>query len=157
MSSSTSSVTRELLTAYLDAHLATSTPAPSASVTAQRHVHFRVGPFQFLLAAAALGEARGGERPSRVQASELVPARYRDRFEPGRTTGPDVLVLKGGRIEIAGCLRCGEIDVPGAAITARGLRPESPWILGSVQQPPCFVLDSDALQLHFGRRAGDPA
>jgi hypothetical protein len=62
-------------------------------------------------------------------------------------------VLKGGRIAIIGCTRGGELRIAECAIITRGLRPDTPWIMGSIQQPPSFVLDSDALQLHFGRRA----
>jgi len=152
------STTRRLLERYLDEHLcaapddATAHDATAASAVeaSARYVHFKVGPFQFVLAAAALGEAPG-ERGLQVPARELVPVRYRDRLE-GHATGPDALALKGGRIGIAGCLRMGILELPPDAITSRGLRPDTPWIMGSVLQPPCFVLDPDALQLHFGRR-----
>ncbi|MGD9601947.1 MAG: hypothetical protein AB7V59_09075 [Gammaproteobacteria bacterium] len=149
------STTRRLLERYLDEHLAADVVAPtpdptSAAPAVSRYVHFRVGPFQFVLAAAAVGESLG-ERSLQIAATELVPVRYRDRLA-GHVQGPDMLVLKGGRIGIAGCLRIGILDLPPAAVSARGLRPESPWIMGSVQQPPSFVVDPDALMLHFGRR-----
>ena len=94
-----------------------------------------------------------GARCIQIDVCELVPERYRAKLDQAAVGGPDRLVLKGGRIAIIGCTRGGELRIPAGEIITRGLRPDTPWIMGSIQQPPAFVLDSDALQLHFGRRA----
>ena len=117
-------------------------------------LQFRAGPFQFVLQASAVLElARWGARCIQIEGCELVPERYRAKLEQAAPGGPDRLLLKGGRIAIIGCTRGGELRILERAIITRGLRPDTPWIMGSIQQPPSFVLDSDALQLYFGRRA----
>lgn len=151
----TPSAARQWLAQYFDEHLAAPPSADLAPVAvAVRFMQFRVGPFQFVLQAAAVSDGiRWPERALRISGHALVPARYRDTLDLSAITGPDLIALKGGRIEIAGCLRCGELEVPATAIRTRGLRPDTPWLMGSLRQPPSFVLDPDALQLHFGRRA----
>jgi len=150
----TPSAARQWLAQYFDEHLAAPPCADLTPVAAAvRFMQFRVGPFQFVLQAAAVSDGVQPERAIRVQGHELVPARYRDKLDLSAITGPDLIALKGGRIEIAGCLRCGELEVPATAIHTRGLRRDTPWLMGSLRQPPSFVLDPDALQLHFGRRA----
>lgn len=154
--------TRRLLEAYLDAALSPDgAPEPAAPCAAPPEVapplarwcQFRAGPFRFVLPAAAVQDG-GGESAVRVSGLALVPARYRGRAGAGIPGGPDVLVLKGGRVAIVDCLVTGALEVAEGALQSRGLRPDTPWIAGTLTSPPCFVLDSVALQLHFGRRGG---
>ncbi len=147
--------TRALLEQYLEGHLATQASAPPlGAFSPAPFFQFRVGPFQFVLKASAVDEQpRFGARCLQVDGCELVPDRYRAKLDQAALGGPDRLLLKGGRIEIIGCTRGGELQIPAHEIITRGPRPDTPWIMGSLQQPPSFVLDSDALQLHFGRRA----
>jgi hypothetical protein len=146
--------TQALLEQYLDGHLTTPTGAPPVHESSSAaFVQFRVGPFQFVLKASAVIELpQWGARCIQVEVCELVPERYRAKLDQAALGGPDRLMLKGGRIAITGCTRGGELRIPEGEIITRGLRPDTPWIMGSIQQPPSFVLDSDALQLHFGRR-----
>ncbi len=147
--------TQLLLEQYLEGHLTTPISAwPSHESSAAAFLQFRVGPFQFVLKASAVSELpQWGARCIQIDVCELVPERYRAKLDQAAVGGPDRLVLKGGRIAIIGCTRGGELRIPAGEIITRGLRPDTPWIMGSIQQPPAFVLDSDALQLHFGRRA----
>ncbi len=140
-----------LLTEYFTAYTALASelrpldPVPYA--------HFKIGPFQFLVSANELGDTVSASRTVRVAALELIPQRYRARLPAAASlTGPDTLLLKGGRVAIVGCLQCGEHMVLEARIKTRGMRSDAPWILGSVDDPPSFVLDTDALLLHFYRR-----
>jgi hypothetical protein len=103
---------------------------------------------------AAAVQATDGEGAVRVSGLVLVPARYRAQAGVSLASGSDVVVLKGGRVAIVGCLASGELDVAEDLIQCRGVRPDTPWIAGTLAVPPCFVLDSVALQLHFERRGG---
>lgn len=155
--------TRRLLEAYIDAALSAEvapeapspplTPQGPATLPVTRWRQFRVGPFRFLLPAAAVQDG-SGDGAVRVSGLALVPARYRTRVGTPIPGGPDALLLKGGRVAIVDCLATGELDVADDALQSRGLRPDTPWIAGTLVSPPCFVLDSVALQLHFGRRGG---
>ena len=130
--------------------------APRAEPRTLAMCRFRVGPFRFVINAAAVADGDiENPRALAIAAAVLVPPRYRVHLERAPAIlGPDTLALKGGRMLIRECLREGVVEIAPETITTRGMRPDSPWILGSLGAPPCFVLDGDALHLHFGRRGG---
>ena len=139
--------------------------SPTGMVTLERrhgqrvelnYCRFKVGPFQFAIATTAVvDEPIDLARRVMIDGAALVPPRYRQHLDAhAAATTLDSLVLKRGRVALAGILRVGEFKIADDAIVARGMRAEAPWIAGSVREPPSFVIDPDALQLHFLRRAG---
>ena len=150
---------QRLVAQYLDAYILEqhASPAPlPAPASALDYCRFRVGRFQFAIASAAITDE--WVDPTRVVTIDgwlLVPLRYRTQSaEQAPTSALDSVLLKGGRVALTGILRVGELQITDAAVITRGIRTEAPWIAGSLRDPPSFVLDPDALQLHFMRRSG---
>jgi len=141
----------DALATYLDEHLQGCFDAPPVRATIEV-VAFRVGPFRFLCRADALGAGPGERASVTLDAGELVPEAYRSHLRPEGRRGHDVLRFKGGRLEIRGCQVERPLQLQAAAIAARGPRADAPWIGATTREPPAFVLDPDAAQLHFGRR-----
>jgi|LNFM01.2.fsa_nt_gb hypothetical protein len=141
----------DLVAAYLDAHLHLAPDGPVLPDTVEV-LAFRVGPFRFLCRADALTPTAGDVAAVTLQAAELVPVPYRSHLRQGLFPGRDVLRLKGGRLEIRGLQIEHTMRLPQAAMAPRGPRAEAPWISATTREPPAFVLDPDAAQLHFMRR-----
>ncbi len=141
----------DVLAAYLEEHLQGCFEAPPARAAIEV-LAFRVGPFRFLCQADALGVTAGSLAALTLDAAELVPDAYRAHLRPGVRRGPDVLQFKGGRLEIRGCQVERPLQLQAAAIAPRGPRADAPWISATTRDPPAFVLDPDAAQLHFLRR-----
>ena len=141
----------DALAAYLDEHLQGCFDAPAARTTIEV-LAFRVGPFRFLCRADALMAVDGESGAAALDAAELVPAAYRKHLRPDGRRGHDVLRFKGGRLEIHGCQVERPLHLQAAAIAPRGPRADAPWISATTREPPAFVLDPDAAQLHFMRR-----
>jgi len=141
----------DVLVAYLDEHLQDCFDVPATRATIEV-LAFRVGPFRFLCRADALDPTAGNIATVTLDAAELVPDAYRAHLRPGARRGPDVLRFKGGRLEIRGCQVERPLQLQPAAIAPRGPRADAPWISATTREPPAFVLDADAAQLHFMRR-----
>lgn len=152
----TGAATVHLLASYLDEHLHLRQRVPPAAQLVVA-LAFHVGPFRFLCRADALQSHLDDEPCAMaIDAARLVPATYRAHLARRPADGLDVLRLKGGRLEIRGCRRDGEIAIPPEALVLRGPRADAPWICATTRDPPAFVLDADAAQLHFMRRARQP-
>ena len=153
-----SDYTNQLLEQYIDEHLTEDElvdPAASYDLTMEMQpesfVHFKVGPFQFVVQAASCGQAPSLSAPHfRIKGVELVPERYREQLSRVNGQGGDTVSLREGAIEIMGCTRYPDLALFPTNIIHRVALADAPWIVGSLQQPPSFLLDCDALQLHFG-------
>ena len=148
---------QRLVAQYLDDYILehNASPAPlPVPASALDYCRFRVGQFQFAIASAAItDEWVDSTRVVTIGGWSLVPPRYRTQSaEQPHTRAMDSVMLKGGRVALTGILRVGELRITDAAVIARGMRTDAPWIAGSLRVPPSFVLDPDALQLHFMRR-----
>ena len=142
---------QRLVAQYLDDYIVEQNASPALD-----YCRFRVGRFQFAIARAAVtDELVDPTRVITIAGWSLVPPRYRTQLaEQWPTSAIDSVMLKGGRVALTGILRVGGLRIPNAAVIARGMRTDAPWIAGSLRDPPSFVLDPDALQLHFMRRSG---
>ncbi len=144
--------TIDLVAAYLDEHLHLAPDGPRLPATIEA-LAFRVGPFRFLCRADALTDTAAEVAVMTVQAAELVPVPYRSHLRAGQFLGRDVLRLKGGRLEIRGLQIESSLRLQPTTMVARGPRAAAPWISATTREPPAFVLDPDAAQLHFMRRS----
>lgn len=142
----------DIVAAYLDDHLHAGPGRVPLPETVEV-LAFRVGPFRFLCRADALTQSATDVAAVTLQAAELVPVPYRSHLRQGLFPGRDTLRLKGGRLEIRGLLIENTLMLPPAAMAPRGPRAEAPWISATTREPPAFVLDPDAAQLHFMRRS----
>jgi hypothetical protein len=129
-------------------------PAPPAvDPDIIRVLNFMVGPFRFLCPMdAALAAAPDSPCAMVIEAADLVPEPYRAQLRQGLQHGRDSVWLKGGRLEIRGCRLEQALEIRQSRLTARGPRAAAPWIGATLREPPAFVLDPDATQLHFMRR-----
>ncbi len=142
------------LVQYVEDHLAEPPQDDeSASPVGRSNLMFRVGPFRFLLAGADAGGATR-DTASCMHGAELVPPQFRAHLDAagGVMMGADTVWLAGGCLAIAGCVCEGHREIDMANVRQRELRSEAPWIAGTLADPPAFVLDPLALELHFRRR-----
>lgn len=140
-----SETTARVIESYLVEHLFESAGDAAPAATPIRFQPLRVGPFRFLCPADAVALAPPGEAASLVlEAADLVPPAHRARLS-GATTGGLTVWLDGGRLEVRGCSLEPAFALDGAAVVARQTRGDTPWIAGSVREPPAFVLEPQAL------------
>ena len=142
-----SEATARVIEGYLVEHLFESTAEPAVRpAPAPGFQALRVGPFRFLCPVGAVTLHPPTLAPSRVmEASELVPSAYRARLAGMATEGATSIWLADGRIEVRGCHPEAVLELAASAVTLRETRGDSPWIAGSVREPPAFVLDPGAL------------
>ena len=143
-----SEATARVIEGYLVEHLFEPAAEPAAKPVpaATSYQALRVGPFRFLCPDGAVTLQPSPQVAfRRLEASELVPAAYRARLAGMDTEGATSVWLDEGRVEVRGCHLEQRLELPASAVNLREARGDSPWIAGSVREPPAFVLDLEAL------------
>jgi len=159
--------TAEIVASYLQDHLEgvlaapvvvpeilPEAPAPTpVDPDVLRVMSFMAGPFRFLCPVdAVLSAVPDSPCAMVIDAADLVPDPYRAQLGNNLQIGRESIWLKGGRLEIRGCRLEQSLEIRHSNLTSRGPRAAAPWIGATLRDPPAFVLDPDATQLHFMRR-----